>query len=60
LIRSEEDRGAVVICDPRLTGRSYGRALLAALPPMFRTRDREIALRFLRSVAPDRADPLRA
>jgi ATP-dependent DNA helicase DinG len=59
LIRSEEDRGAVVICDPRLTGRSYGRALLAALPPMFRTRDRETALRFLRSVAPQRVDPLR-
>jgi ATP-dependent DNA helicase DinG len=60
LIRSEEDRGAVVICDPRLTGRSYGRALLAALPPMFRTRDRETALRFLRSVAPERQSPLRA
>jgi ATP-dependent DNA helicase DinG len=60
LIRSEEDRGAVVICDPRLTGRSYGRALLAALPPMFRSRDRETALRFLRSVASQRLAPLRA
>jgi ATP-dependent DNA helicase DinG len=60
LIRSEEDRGAVVICDPRLTGRSYGRALLAALPPMFRSRDRETALQFLRSVASQRVAPLRA
>ena len=34
LIRSEEDRGAVVICDPRLRTRGYGRSLLAVLPPM--------------------------
>ena len=30
LIRSEEDYGVVVICDPRLSGRSYGRVFLAA------------------------------
>ena len=29
LIRSEDDYGAVVICDPRLLGRSYGRVFLA-------------------------------
>ena len=34
LIRSEEDRGVVVICDPRLRTRGYGRSLLAVLPPM--------------------------
>lgn len=34
LIRSASDRGAVVIADERLQGRSYGAALLAALPPM--------------------------
>ncbi len=38
LIRSEDDFGAVVICDPRLLSRSYGRTLLAALPPMSVTR----------------------
>ena len=26
----------VVICDPRMVGRSYGRVFLAALPPMTR------------------------
>ena len=34
LIRSEEDRGVVMICDPRLRSRGYGRSLLAVLPPM--------------------------
>jgi len=36
LIRTESDRGVLVVCDTRLTGMSYGRRLLAALPPMRR------------------------
>ncbi|MDR0457476.1 MAG: ATP-dependent DNA helicase [Burkholderiaceae bacterium] len=36
LIRRETDQGIVVICDTRLTGMSYGRRLLVALPPMRR------------------------
>jgi ATP-dependent DNA helicase DinG len=39
LIRSEDDRGVVAILDPRLTRKGYGKQLLAALPPMRRTRD---------------------
>jgi ATP-dependent DNA helicase DinG len=34
LIRSETDRGVLVIGDRRLLSRSYGPSLLAALPPM--------------------------
>ena len=52
LIRSEEDYGTVVICDPRMMGRGYGKVLLAALPPMTPTRDRDEALRFIRKHAP--------
>ena len=52
LIRSEDDYGAVVICDPRLTGRSYGRVFLAALPPMSVTQDADEVRRFLRAHAP--------
>jgi len=52
LIRSEEDFGAVAICDPRLTGRSYGKVFLAALPPMTVTRERQAALDFLFRHAP--------
>ena len=36
LIRSETDRGLLVVCDPRLTSMSYGRRLLSCLPPMRR------------------------
>jgi ATP-dependent DNA helicase DinG len=52
LIRSEEDFGAVVICDPRIVGRGYGRVFLASLPPMPVTRDYDEASRFLRRHAP--------
>lgn len=34
LIRSETDRGLLVVCDPRMRQMGYGRRLLAALPPM--------------------------
>ena len=39
LIRSESDRGVLVLCDPRLLGKSYGRVFLDSLPPLPRTRD---------------------
>ena len=39
LIRTESDRGVLVLCDPRLTGKSYGRVFLDSLPPLPRTRD---------------------
>ncbi len=41
LIRSENDRGILVVCDPRLTQKGYGRRLRAALPPMRLLKDRE-------------------
>jgi len=33
------DRGVLVLCDPRLTTRAYGKLFLASLPPMPRTRE---------------------
>lgn len=38
LIRSHSDRGVLVLCDPRLSGKSYGRLFLDSLPPFPRTR----------------------
>ena len=38
LIRSHLDRGVLVLCDPRLLGKSYGRLFLDSLPPFPRTR----------------------
>jgi ATP-dependent DNA helicase DinG len=40
LIRSATDRGVVAVLDPRLAEASYRPAILGALPPMRRTRDR--------------------
>ena len=36
LIRSETDRGLLVVCDPRMRQMNYGARLRAALPPMTR------------------------
>ena len=47
LIRTESDRGLLVLCDPRLTRMGYGRRLLAALPPMGRLQDEAAALEWL-------------
>ncbi|HEY6516440.1 MAG TPA: ATP-dependent DNA helicase [Steroidobacteraceae bacterium] len=52
LIRSEDDFGAVAICDPRLMGRGYGKVFLEALPPMTVSRDRQTAVDFLLRHAP--------
>jgi ATP-dependent DNA helicase DinG len=46
LIRDARDRGVLVVCDPRLLGRSYGHAFLNSLPPMARTRKLEDVQRF--------------
>lgn len=39
LIRTETDRGVLVLCDPRLTQKSYGHVFLDSLPPFASTRD---------------------
>ncbi|MEY3700971.1 MAG: hypothetical protein RI891_263, partial [Gemmatimonadota bacterium] len=36
LIRTADDRGVVVICDPRVVTKGYGRRLLSGLPPAAR------------------------
>ncbi|MFZ5620343.1 MAG: ATP-dependent DNA helicase [Pseudomonadota bacterium] len=38
LIRDVDDRGVLVLCDPRLLGKSYGRIFRASLPSMPATR----------------------
>lgn len=46
LIRRESDRGVLMICDPRLVEKPYGRRIWQALPPMKRTRKRDEAVAF--------------
>jgi ATP-dependent DNA helicase DinG len=38
LIRDETDRGVLMVCDPRLVDKPYGRRIWQSLPPMRRTR----------------------
>ncbi len=49
LIRSEEDRGMLVICDPRILNKSYGKIVRESLPDFYCTRREEKALEFFLS-----------
>jgi ATP-dependent DNA helicase DinG len=48
LIRDVNDRGVLVICDPRLRTRGYGAVFLESLPPMTQALSRDEAEDFLR------------
>ncbi len=54
LIRSETDRGVLVLCDPRLLSKGYGRVFLDSLPPFRRTRElADVQAFFARQWAPE-------
>jgi len=46
LIRDETDRGVLMICDPRLITKPYGKRVWRSLPAMRRTREEDEALVF--------------
>jgi ATP-dependent DNA helicase DinG len=46
LIRDEADRGVLMLCDPRLVTKPYGRRILQSLPPMALTRELAAVERF--------------
>ena len=52
LIRDETDRGVLMICDPRLITKSYGKRVWQSLPPFKRTRLQEEVLAFFQPEAP--------
>jgi ATP-dependent DNA helicase DinG len=47
LIRDANDRGVLMIADPRLTGREYGQQIFASIPCMLKTRDEQVVLTFI-------------
>ncbi|WP_457421465.1 ATP-dependent DNA helicase, partial [Roseateles sp. P5_E7] len=55
LIRTETDRGLLVVCDPRMAGMNYGRRLRAALPPMTAVANEAEALAWLQLLNAERA-----
>jgi len=46
LIRDENDRGVLMICDPRLISKHYGKRIWQSLPPFRRTREEREAVAF--------------
>jgi len=53
LIRSESDKGLLVVCDERLALRAYGRQLLRSLPPFPLLRNAVDAVEFLTATQAD-------
>jgi ATP-dependent DNA helicase DinG len=51
LIRDESDRGVLMICDPRLITKHYGKRIWRSLPPMRRTREQADVLDFYKQIA---------
>ncbi len=51
LIRTTADRGLLVLGDPRLNSKAYGKVFLASLPPFPRTSDPDRALAFAHALA---------
>ena len=54
LIRTEHDKGLLIVCDPRMAGMNYGRRLRDALPPMTRLATEAEAMDWLESLASQR------
>ncbi len=50
LIRDEGDRGVLMICDPRLISKPYGKRIWQSLPPFKRTRDTAEVIEFFRNL----------
>ena len=53
LIRDVTDRGVLMICDPRLITKQYGKRIWQSLPPMKRTRVETEAVAFFSKTAPE-------
>lgn len=51
LIRDVDDRGILMLADPRLVSRDYGQRIFASLPSLHKTRDEQTALNFINQLA---------
>ena len=52
LIRDDTDTGVLMLCDPRVTQKGYGKLFLESLPPMQRTRKLKEVQTFLARILP--------
>lgn len=51
LIRDDQDKGVLIIADPRLTSREYGRQIFLSLPPLQKTREEKRVLSFIEQLS---------
>lgn len=49
LIRGEQDRGVLMLCDPRIRSKGYGKQFIESLPPMRRTQSLEDVQAFFKN-----------
>ena len=49
LTRDATDRGVLMLCDPRLISKPYGKRIWRSLPPMKRTRELDEVLAFFKN-----------
>jgi len=50
LIRDERDKGVLMICDPRLISKPYGKRIWQSLPPFKRTRELAVVREFFATI----------
>lgn len=50
LIRDRSDRGVLVLCDPRIETKAYGKAFLRSMPGLRKTRDVDEVVKFLETL----------
>jgi ATP-dependent DNA helicase DinG len=58
LIRDRHDRGVLVLCDPRLRSKAYGRIFLKSLPQMTRTSSTDNVRAFFASTGSSHVEPV--
>ncbi|MDQ7968739.1 MAG: ATP-dependent DNA helicase [Oxalicibacterium faecigallinarum] len=58
LIRDEKDKGVLMICDPRLISKPYGRRVWQSLPPFRRTRELAVVCDFFADIAREKVRTL--
>jgi len=56
LIRDETDRGVLMLCDPRVISKPYGKRIWQSMPSFTRTRDLTVVSAFFTAIAPSVAD----
>ncbi|MYM27081.1 ATP-dependent DNA helicase DinG [Duganella sacchari] len=49
LIRDEKDQGVLMLCDPRVISKPYGKRIWQSLPSFKRTREQDVVLEFFKN-----------